>query len=81
MCHPPRVYTYTREREKIVFDNDDDGAATGLRERMPKSELEKMIERGVKALKSGCGTDALIERGFKSHHIARVLREAGMGKK
>jgi hypothetical protein len=47
---------------------------------MPKSELEKMIERGVKALKSGCGTDALIERGFKSHHIARVLREAGMGK-
>jgi hypothetical protein len=47
---------------------------------MPKSELEKMIERGVKTLKGGWGTDALAERGFKSHHIARVLREAGMGK-
>jgi hypothetical protein len=74
--HPPRAYACTRER-----NNDDDGAsATGLRERMPKSELEKMIERGVKTLKGGCGTDALAERGFKSHHIARVLREAGMGK-
>jgi hypothetical protein len=81
--HPPRVYVYTghRKREEIVFKEDDKDDGAPARVGMPKSDLDKMIERGVKAIKGGWGTDALAARGFKSHHIARVLREAGIGKK
>ena len=76
---PPRVYTYARRRqEEIVLDDDIGGP---VRVGMPASELDKKIKRGVNALKAGCGTPELAERGFKTEEIRRVLREAGMARK
>ena len=69
--HPPRVYVYTghRKREEIVFKEDDKDDGAPARVGIPKSDLDKMIERGVKAIKGGWGTDALAARGGDGEEV------------